>query len=86
METHNRAVAIIAAQARQLDQRNEPYRIYHGSTNTTRPSQRRRDQLIDTSNPLSFAILSLKRLTYLALFLYEIVDGSYPTSSLLIFN
>ncbi len=50
METHNRAVAIIAARARQLDQRNEPYRIYHGSTNTTRPSQRRRDQLIDTRN------------------------------------
>lgn len=49
MESHNEAVAIIAAQVRQFYERKEPYRIYHGSTNTTRTSQRRRDQLIDTS-------------------------------------
>lgn len=49
MESHKEAVAIIAARARQFYERKEPYRIYHGSTNSTRPSQRRRDQLIDTS-------------------------------------
>ena len=49
MESHNEAVAIIAGRVRQFYERKEPYRIYHGSTNTTRPSQRRRDQLIDTS-------------------------------------
>ena len=50
MESHNETVATIAAQARRFYQRKVPYRLYHGSTNSTRPSQRRRDQLIDTSN------------------------------------
>ena len=49
MESHNETVANIAAQARQFYQRKVPFRLYHGSTNSTRPSRRRRDQLIDTS-------------------------------------
>ena len=49
METHNRAVAAIAAQTREFYERKEPFRIYHGFTNSTRPSQLRRDQLVDTS-------------------------------------
>ena len=49
MEQHKDAVALIAARARHFYERKEPFRIYHGSTNTTRTSQRRRDQLIDTS-------------------------------------
>jgi len=49
MEGHRAAVAVISAQAQRFYERKEPFRIYHGSTHTTRPSQRRRDQLIDTS-------------------------------------
>ena len=49
MEQHKDAIALIAARARHFYERKEPFRIYHGSTNSTRPSQRRRDQLIDIS-------------------------------------
>lgn len=49
MEQHQAAVAGIAAQVRQFFERNEPFRIYHGSTNSTRPSQFQRNKMIDTS-------------------------------------
>lgn len=49
METHQAAVANIAAQVRRFFEQNEPFRIYHGSTNSTRPSQFQRDRMIDTS-------------------------------------
>ncbi|CAK7241772.1 MAG: hypothetical protein STHCBS139747_003243 [Sporothrix thermara] len=37
MEAHKQAVATIAATVRQFFARREPYRIFHGSTNSTRP-------------------------------------------------
>ncbi|CAK7234645.1 hypothetical protein SCUCBS95973_009005 [Sporothrix curviconia] len=37
MEAHKQAVAAIAATVRQFFARREPYRIFHGSTNSTRP-------------------------------------------------
>ena len=37
METHKQAVASIASAVRQYFARREPYRIFHGSTNSTRP-------------------------------------------------
>ena len=49
METHKEAVAKIATQIKTFHERKEPFRIYHGHTNSTRPSQRRKDQMIDTS-------------------------------------
>lgn len=49
MDRHRTTVATIAAQTRGFYERRAPFRIYHGSTNTTRPSTRRRDQLVDTS-------------------------------------
>lgn len=49
MEAHDAAVASIAAQVRTFHDRQKPFRIYHGSTNSTRPSQRRADNTIDTS-------------------------------------
>ena len=49
MEKHEAAVAKIAAQIRQFFERNEPFHIYHGSTNSTRPSKFQRDKLVDTS-------------------------------------
>ncbi|MCJ1449942.1 hypothetical protein MMC28_000270 [Mycoblastus sanguinarius] len=50
MEGHRDAVAAIAAEVQDFYKRKEPFRIYHGSTNTTRPSQYRRSQMIDTSH------------------------------------
>lgn len=49
METHDAAVAAISACVQKFCERQEPFRIYHGSTNSTRPSQYRRDNIVDTS-------------------------------------
>ncbi|TVY71219.1 Delta(24)-sterol reductase [Lachnellula suecica] len=49
MEAHDRAVARIAEDVKEFYARKEPFRIYHGSTNTTRKSQFEREQVIDTS-------------------------------------
>ena len=50
MDLHKDAVDVIAARVRQFYDRQKPFRIYHGSTNSTRQSQFRRDEMIDTSN------------------------------------
>ncbi|KAF4988944.1 hypothetical protein FDECE_14858, partial [Fusarium decemcellulare] len=39
MERHKKAVASIASAVRGFFERREPYRIFHGSTNSTRPQQ-----------------------------------------------
>ncbi|KAI9754508.1 MAG: hypothetical protein M4579_004678 [Chaenotheca gracillima] len=49
MESHKKAVATIAANVRQFYERKEPFRIFHGSTNSTRPSALQRNRMIDTS-------------------------------------
>jgi len=49
MESHDKAVKGIAAKVRKFYARQEPFRIYHGSTNSTRPSQYRRSRMVDTS-------------------------------------
>jgi delta24-sterol reductase len=46
---HDDAVASIAARVCTFSQDKRPFRIYHGSTNSTRESLRRRDNTIDTS-------------------------------------
>ncbi|KAI1337027.1 FAD binding domain-containing protein [Xylariaceae sp. FL0016] len=38
MERHRQAVRLISATVRSFFERSEPYRIFHGSTNSTRPS------------------------------------------------
>ena len=50
MDRHNQAVAVIAANVRQFSDRKEGFRIYHGSTNSTRRSVFQRDKMIDTSH------------------------------------
>ncbi|KAI9765629.1 MAG: hypothetical protein M1839_005411 [Geoglossum umbratile] len=47
MELHELAVSRIAATVRALYSRGESYRIFHGSTNSTRPVQK--DRVIDIS-------------------------------------
>ena len=50
METHNQDVASILAKVKEFHEQGEPFRIYHGSTNSTRPSQRQRDRMVDISH------------------------------------
>ncbi|KAL8377967.1 hypothetical protein RB595_008585 [Gaeumannomyces hyphopodioides] len=49
MEAHDQAVAAIASRVRQFSERQQPFRIYHGSTNSTRRSDKRPDNTVDTS-------------------------------------
>lgn len=49
MESHNEAVALISSHLKSFYARKEPHRIYHGSTNSTKPARIDRDRLIDTS-------------------------------------
>lgn len=48
MQAHDDAVRAVAAQVRHFFERKQPYRIYHGSTNSTRASQRRLDNTVNT--------------------------------------
>ena len=47
--SHNAAVLAIAEHVKQFYAAKRPFRIYHGSTNSTKPSQFRHDNIIDTS-------------------------------------
>ena len=49
MNIHQDEVALIAARIHEFNHLQVPFRIYHGSTNSTRDSQLRRDAIIDTS-------------------------------------
>ncbi|KFY25541.1 hypothetical protein V491_01701 [Pseudogymnoascus sp. VKM F-3775] len=49
METHQAAVSVIAGRVHQFHGKQQPFRIYHGSTNSTRQSQYNRSNIIDTS-------------------------------------
>ncbi|CZR63933.1 related to 24-dehydrocholesterol reductase precursor [Phialocephala subalpina] len=49
MDNHDRAVAQIATSISKFHSRKEAFRIYHGSTNSTRQSQYQRDKMVDTS-------------------------------------
>ncbi|KAI1497780.1 hypothetical protein F5X99DRAFT_355005 [Biscogniauxia marginata] len=49
MEDHDAAVSVIAERVKQFYTRREPFRLYHGSTNSTRAVQKDRNNIIDTS-------------------------------------
>lgn len=49
MDKHDKAVATIAASVRAFHQKGEKFRIYHGSTNSTRRLKRKRSEVVDTS-------------------------------------
>lgn len=50
MEAHNAAVATVAARVKHFYDRQQPFRNYHGSSLSTRPSERHRDNTVDTSS------------------------------------
>ena len=62
---HRKAVALIATRVQQFSARQQPFRIYHGSTNSTRPSKYCIDQMVNTSDLCN--ILAIHRDTYTAL-------------------
>ena len=49
MGNHEAAVASIAAAVRRFYERREPFRVYHRSTYSTRPSERQLGKMVDTS-------------------------------------
>lgn len=55
MDQHNATVSLLAHQVRSFYTKRIPFRIYHGSTNTTRPSNHQRAQIINTS-PLNHVL------------------------------
>ncbi|PYH47005.1 FAD-binding oxidoreductase [Aspergillus saccharolyticus JOP 1030-1] len=50
MEAHKTAVEAVAAQVKQFHARQQPFRIYHGSTNSTRKSQHHVHNTISTAD------------------------------------
>ena len=50
MEEHKSAVARLASQVAGFSASKTPFRIYHGSTLSTRQSSRQRDRIIDVSS------------------------------------
>lgn len=50
MDRHEEAVAVIATSVRRFHQLKVPFRIYHGSTNSTRASSMQRDKVVDISH------------------------------------
>ncbi|EON67250.1 hypothetical protein W97_06503 [Coniosporium apollinis CBS 100218] len=75
MEQHKERVAAIAARVRHFHDRKEPFRMYHGSTNSTRQLTRRRDNTIDTSGLTH--VLEVSRSTMSAL-----VEPNVPMDAL----
>lgn len=49
MDSHVASVSQIAAIVKEFYAQKEPFRIYHGSTNSTRKSQYERERMVDTS-------------------------------------
>lgn len=64
-DRHDKAVAEIAANVRQFYDRKEKFRIFHGSTNSTRPSDIQRDKIIDLSGLNSVLKVDTKARTVL---------------------
>ena len=76
MEAHNESVAIISERVREFYAKKEPFRVYHGSTNSTRASARDRDNTVDTSNLAD--VLHIDRATQTCL-----VEPNVPMDKLL---
>lgn len=65
MEAHSKTVDTISASVQRFYARKEPFRIYHGSTNSTRHSQFRRDRMVDTSGMVNVLQVDVERKTAL---------------------
>ncbi|KAK4209565.1 FAD-binding domain-containing protein [Rhypophila decipiens] len=75
MDHHNEAVTKIAKRVKEFHAQGKPFRIYHGSTNTTRRATRSPDLAIDISGLKS--VLSVRKETKTAL-----VEPNVPMDAL----
>ncbi|MGB4800942.1 MAG: FAD-binding protein [Candidatus Saccharimonadales bacterium] len=50
MEKHQKRVAVLAEQVAEFCRQKRPFRIYHGSTNSTRVQTFKRSETLDTSS------------------------------------
>jgi delta24-sterol reductase len=60
MEAHNLKVRLISSRVKSFHSSSTPFRIYHGSTNSTRPTVRNPATSIDTSNLNSVLSVSVE--------------------------
>lgn len=65
MDHHRSTVAAIAADIKRFHARGEQFRIYHGHTNSTRPSEYRRSNTVDTSKLTNVLHVDVARRTAL---------------------
>ena len=81
MGNHEDAVASIAAAVRGFYERREPFRVYHGSTYSTRPSERQFDKMVDTSKLDSILEVDAQSMTVLVepnVAMDKLVDSTFP--------
>ena len=65
MEEHNGRVKVIAAKVKGFHDRGEKFRIYHGSTNTTRKVKLSRSSVVDTSGMRHVLTVDVEKCTAL---------------------
>lgn len=86
MEAHDRIAKSIAERVKHFAALKQPFRIYHGSTNSTRGSQRRPDNTVDTSKLNRILAIDVENMTALvepnvpmdALVVATVVKGLVP--------
>jgi FAD/FMN-containing dehydrogenase len=76
MEGHNQRVAAIASQIKKFHKTNVPFRIYHGSTNSTRPTVRQRNSAVDVSGLAHVLSIDVERKV-------AVVEPNVPMDALL---
>ncbi|KAF1822544.1 FAD-binding domain-containing protein [Dissoconium aciculare CBS 342.82] len=77
MDAHNVAVQVIENKVQKFHDLQKPFRNFHGSTNSTRPSQRTPDKSVDTSGLKNVLQIDEKAMT-------AIVEPNVPMDALLL--
>lgn len=65
-DSHRQAVSAIAAAVKSFYDRQQPFRVYHGTTNSTRTQVFKRDQMVDVSALSQVLAVDLVKRTVLA--------------------
>jgi delta24-sterol reductase len=65
LESHNKSVEVVADSVRQFYERKEKFRIFHGSTNSTRPGAGQHGKVVDTSKLSNVLMIDAARRTAL---------------------
>lgn len=81
METHQQAVAAIASRVRSFHEKQVPFRLYHGSTNTTQQRKFDPNKVIDTSKLNHVLKVDTEKMTCLVepnVAMDELVEATLP--------